>query len=241
MNFYETTYQASFSRPHTTFTYQRKPISINIPKHSTGFASNNRFSPFESTPEQTNQTHSRANISIHKTFDESKPIPRAVMERSGFWISPNINTNSRKKMQMESTYNKSFPKYPTNQDVYWKLNHNLIGSKDQTPFSRQHITISERPITAMGTTFQSSFREPKRQQIHIPSNVSIERSGFSDSIIPTHNKMCPLSQITENNLHKTEVQRLKCQDPVQYQNLKYHSPYMTISQISYQKPQSSYK
>ena len=239
MNFYETTYNASYARPQTTFAVQKRQIPNNsrrIITRSTGFAANNGLSPFDLAPLPSTTTTKRE---LPNTFHENKPIPRAAMERSGFWISENTGVSKNEKMDLNSTYQKSFPKYPTNQENFWKLNRHLIGSKEITTFTRLPVTIPERPITAMETTFQATFKAPPKRELHIPSNVSVERSGFTSAEIPTHNRSIPLSDITVNDLHNSEVKRMKRQDPVQYQNLHFHSPYMTVSQISYQDPRNA--
>ena len=83
---------------------------------------------------------------------------------------------------------------------------------------------------------QASYRAPARRPIHIPSNVAVERSGFTDAAIPTHNRTRPVSDVTADDIHYTEVARLRRKDPIEYQNLSNHSPYMTVSQIAYQNP-----
>lgn len=162
---------------------------------------------------------------------------RTRMEKSGYWDSETTHINRKQDMDLVSTQMRDFPKYKSNHDVYWSLNRNLIGTKEPTPFSRQHISISEQRISPMESINHSAYPRPYgNSRVNIPSNVKMERCGFTNAAVPLSSKKITLSDRSINDLSPSEAANLRRVDPIEYQNIQYNNPYLSTAQISYQHP-----
>ena len=137
-----------------------------------------------------------------------------------------------------STTNRTaYSRYENSHDRYWKTDRNLIGPKDENSFTRQHVTIGEKPIDEQTSTMKASYRMPPRiVSAEIPNRTVMEQSGFSNSVSPTMNRKMMLSDVSTNDLHPIEVSRLKHKNTPEYQNLYYPDPYMSTNQVSYRNP-----
>ena len=136
-----------------------------------------------------------------------------------------------------TTYNTAYCKHESNHDRYWKTKRELIGKKEPNSFTRQHLTINEKPIADNVSVYQATYKPPPGgRPPHIPNRTVVEPSGFSYSEIPTINHKVMLVDRTADQMHPTEVATLKRKNTPEYQNLYNPDPYMTTHQISYQPP-----
>ncbi|EAX83016.1 hypothetical protein TVAG_111740 [Trichomonas vaginalis G3] len=232
-NIYETTYNRFFQRPATT-TVTGRQITTNTSRHESGFSSNTRMSPLHLNPTFPEEPVTRAPVTRGFTVSEKT---RTRMEQSGYWHSEITHSDKKQEMDLVSTHMKDYPKYKSNHEVYWSLNRNLIGSREPTPYSRQPINVTQQRISPMESTSHSSY--PKYQGnsgVNIPSNVRMERCGFSNAAVPLSSKSVAMSDRSINDLSPSEASHLKHKDPIEYQNIQYNTPYLTTAQISYQNP-----
>lgn len=136
-----------------------------------------------------------------------------------------------------TTYNQAYHNYETNNSKFFKTDRNLIGKKEPDAFTRNHLTIPEKPVDEQISTYTASYRKPPvLTSINIPNRTVMERSGYTGSLIPTMNKAAPLSDVTADELNPIEVSRLRHVNPPEYQNLFDPDPYKSTYQISYQTP-----
>ena len=136
-----------------------------------------------------------------------------------------------------TTSGQAFQKHESSHDRYWKTKKELIGKKEHNGFTRQHLTINETPIAEQVSTAHSSYRPPPQPKGPvIPSNTIVEASGFTRSQKPTINHTRLLSDVTADQLHPTELNRLKHKNTPEYQNLYNPDPWISTAHISYQVP-----
>lgn len=136
-----------------------------------------------------------------------------------------------------TTSGTAYHKHESSHDRFWKTKRELIGKKEQNGFTRQHLTINETPIVDSISTTHATYTPPDvRKKPHIPNRTVVEQSGFTNSSIPIIGKTLPLSDVTADELHPTEVNRLKHKNTPEYQNLFNPDPFVSTSQISYQQP-----
>ncbi|KAH0790192.1 hypothetical protein GPJ56_005928 [Histomonas meleagridis] len=137
-----------------------------------------------------------------------------------------------------TTTGTAYSKKPTSYERLWDNGPPSVGRKEQNSFTRQHITIPEDPVEEPISIMKTSYcsRPRTRSTVGIPSNVTMQHSGFTDSIKPTHEKTLPLSNVTAEQLPPITVRELKLKNTTEYQNLFDPDPYKSVSMISYQPP-----
>lgn len=136
-----------------------------------------------------------------------------------------------------TTYNKAYVQHESNQSKYWKMDHSLIGKKEPDAFTREHLTIPQKPVDDQISTYKASYRNPIRPRApNVPNRTVMERSGYTASIVPTINHAAPLSDVTADDLHPIEVHNLKYRNTPEYQNLFDPDPYKSTHQVSYKSP-----
>ncbi|KAK8890566.1 hypothetical protein M9Y10_035343 [Tritrichomonas musculus] len=136
-----------------------------------------------------------------------------------------------------TTYNQAYREYESNNSKFFKTDRNLIGKKEPDAFTRNHLTIPQKPVDEQISTYTASYRKPPvLTSINIPNRTVMERSGYTGSLIPTMNKTVPLSDVTADDLHPIEVSKLKKVNTPEYQNLFDPDPFKSTYQISYQSP-----
>jgi hypothetical protein len=76
----------------------------------------------------------------------------------------------------------------------------------------------------------------RSREIRVPDRVVMERSGFTYSRVPTHNRAASLSDVRPEQLPSLAIHRLKHKNTPEHQNLYEPNPYRTTCQISFRPP-----
>ncbi|OHS97650.1 hypothetical protein TRFO_09361 [Tritrichomonas foetus] len=136
-----------------------------------------------------------------------------------------------------TTNNTAFCNHQTSHDRYWTMDRSLIGKKEHNGFTRQHVTLKEEPIDDMISTTKEAFtRPPRTRAAEVPNRTVMERSGFSNAAVPIINHKMMLSDVSADQLHPIEVNRLRHKNTPEHQNLYHPDPYLSTAQVSYQTP-----
>ncbi|OHT10756.1 hypothetical protein TRFO_19891 [Tritrichomonas foetus] len=136
-----------------------------------------------------------------------------------------------------TTYNKAFIEHESNHSRYWRTDRNLIGKREPDAFTRNHLTIPQKPVDDQISTYTASYRKPPTaKEITIPNRSVMERSGYTASVVPTINKAALLSDVTADDLHPIEVNKLKHVNTPEYQNLFEPDPYKSMSEVTFTPP-----
>lgn len=206
-----------------------KPISQSVMEHS-GFWREPEPNVLYDSP--TMRKKNEREREINASYLDPLTLKRIAHK------NPIDGENSGAGPRWGSTTNRTaYARYDNSHDRYWKIDKSLIGPKDENGFTRQHLTIGEKPIDEQTSTMKASYRNPPRiTTAEIPNRTVMERSGFSNSSSPTINRKMMLSDVSANDLHPIEVSRLKHKNTPEYQNLYFPDPYVTTNQVSYRNP-----
>ena len=282
---YSTTYSSSYTSP--TKTQAHSTFYENHQNDTSGFTSNNHFSPLELAPLDgfdrfTTVSHSSHSdkSSVRSILTSPKTIPRSVVEHSGFWHEPAPNilydSPARRVQSTEeaernakhldaqtlrrishhnaidgenggvgprwgsTTASTAYGRLETPHERYERIDKSLIGSREATGFTRQHLTVPEQNVAPMTSVNNETYvRHQQTRPPEIPNRTVMQRSGFADSTVPTMNKKMNLYDVGPERLTPIEIQRLKYSNTPEYQNLYNPDPYTTSSEVSYKPPQNT--
>jgi hypothetical protein len=116
------------------------------------------------------------------------------------------------------------------------MDRGLIGRREETCFTREHVTVPAECEGEVSTTRSSYPRHPIGTEIRIPERTALARSGFAASAIPTRTNAVKLTEVEPGDLPQLTLARLKKRDPTEYQNLFEPNPYKSVQQVSYGRP-----
>jgi len=228
-------YQTTTS--HATFSPQSSVLSLKNPKPMVRAVMEHSGYWTEPEPSVLNDSPARRAQNAKTREINASFIPPQTLKNLRQHNPVEAENNGAGPTWGSTTSGMAYCKHESSHDRYWKMNRDLIGKKENDAFSRQHITIPEDPIDEQKSITHSTYVPPPRNRnISIPSRTVIERTGYTDSIIPTLTHPVEMSQYTADELHPIEVARLKHKDTTEYQNLFNHDAYKSIAQISYQWP-----
>jgi hypothetical protein len=131
----------------------------------------------------------------------------------------------------------TFSEPPPSHARFQKLDRHLIGNREPTCFTRQHVTLPAGPQDPLRSSSQDSYPwHAIGREVRIPDRTAMEPSGFSGAVIPTHTTACKLTEVVPEKLPRMTIAELKRKNPPEYQNLFNPDPYRSVQQISFRDP-----
>lgn len=209
-----------------------KPLQRSIMERSGFWNEPQRNILYESPHERVNTIRTRS----------LRPeVPALTLKRLKVVDPVQYENNGKGPEWGSTTHNASYIKHTTPHERYWKMDRKLIGRPEGNAFTKNHLTVSMKPVDDMISTCHRDYtKKDLTRGINIPSRTILEASGFSRSEKPTHNKTVPLSDVTAADLPPQTVSKMKLNDTPQYQNLFNPDPWISTCHVSYKDPNIYY-
>ena len=136
-----------------------------------------------------------------------------------------------------TTHNQAYVEHESNHSKFWRTDRSLIGKREPDAFTRNHLTIPQKPVGDQISEYTDRYRKPPLvRDIVVPTRTVMERSGFTGSIVPLVNHGAPLTDKTVEDLHPIEVNKMRHVNTPDYQNLFEPNPYKSMMEVTHQPP-----